>query len=200
MIPIFSNKWYQTMAVILPNVLNLESHKLLLENNSKAIKPSCCPHCGYGTLWGHGCYDRKADRSNPPPEDNLNPIKIPRFYCPSCKKTCSVLPECLPERRWYQWIIQQAAFMFFLQGYSIRTIANFSIPSRSTISRWVRLFKLAYQLISHRMRSLHPEIGYHSDFTDFWLYCFLTFSLSYVIYVIGGWWQIFLSLKEAEIT
>ncbi|WP_226382967.1 DUF6431 domain-containing protein [Burkholderia mayonis] len=55
-------------------------------------------------MWGHGCYDRKADRSA---DGQLNPVSVPRFRCPSCRRTCSRLPLCICPRRWYGWALQQ---------------------------------------------------------------------------------------------
>jgi transposase-like protein len=95
-----------------------------------------CTTCGLANPWYHGCYSRKSERSNPSGE-SLNPILIQRYYCPGCGKTCSVLPECIPPRRWYLWETQQTAISLFLLGQSARAVENQIPPSRHTIKRWV---------------------------------------------------------------
>ncbi len=52
-------------------------------------------------------------------DSSLNPLKIQRYYCPSCRKTMSVLPECIPRNRWYLWSVQQVILLLFVQGVSI---------------------------------------------------------------------------------
>ena len=187
-------KEYHAMTVILPNILTLITYQSLLKNSCHALKPNYCPSCQYGTLWCHGYYERKANRINQS-HSKSNSIKIMRFYCPSCRQTCSVLPECLPERRWYLWDTQQVVMTLFLQGYSFKTIATLCAPSRRTIGRWIQLFQAAHDFISHSIRSIYPEFGYYPGFTDFWIYCFSTLSLSFAMWLIGGWFQVLSSLK-----
>ena len=86
------------MTIILPNIFSLLQHIETLRKEPESYRPKRCPGCRHTTIWCHGCYTRKADEN-----DTLNPVPIPRFYCPECDSTCSVLPECIPPRSWYLW-------------------------------------------------------------------------------------------------
>ena len=78
------------MHRIVPGIASLEKYLHTLTINPEAYRPAQCAQCGRGRLWGHGFYERKADRST----RELNPIPVPRFWCPGCKHTCSRLPAC----------------------------------------------------------------------------------------------------------
>jgi hypothetical protein len=80
------------MVTILPGITSLVHHLQHLVEAKEDYRPSGCPSCGYRRLWCHGRYVRKADRTSPP-KTSLNPVPIPRFYCPRCERTCSTLPE-----------------------------------------------------------------------------------------------------------
>ena len=56
--------------------LTLEQHLRAVVSTPQTYRPERCPHCGFGGLWGHGFYDRKADRSS---QAELNPVPVPRF-------------------------------------------------------------------------------------------------------------------------
>ena len=123
------------MALILPGVLSLSQHVDTLRKEPESYRPKRCPRCGHAILWCHGCYTRKSD-----PTGVLNPVSIPRFFCPSpdCRSTCSMLPECIPPRSWYLWQVRQVVFLLLLTGNSLNaTVAsNGSLAGRQTIQRW----------------------------------------------------------------
>src|SRR5580692_5567047 len=110
------------MPYILADLLTLEQYLLRFKQHDIGF-PDQCLNCGKSGLWLHGCYSRKADRLNAAGA-SLNPILIQRLFCPDCKKTCSVLPECIPPNRWYLWEVQQMAFLLLLAGKSLRAIAK----------------------------------------------------------------------------
>jgi transposase-like protein len=117
------------MRNIIANIEALAQHLKTFYSNPELYRPDACPNCGSSSLWCHGVYFRKADRSGSG-ETSLNPTPIPRFYCAACKRTCSVLPECLPARRWYLWATQQLVLLMVLSGLSYRQIAEKSGVSR----------------------------------------------------------------------
>ena len=129
------------MPIILPDILTLAQHVKTLNEELKRYYPDHCSHCGHLILWFHGYYPRKSDREHALHE-SLNPILIPRFFCAHCKKTCSVLPECISPRRWYLWILQQHVLLQLLAGSRVNAVHNshaappLITPSRSTIARW----------------------------------------------------------------
>ena len=155
------------MRIILPEIFSLCQHNNLLQTNSEQFRPSKCSTCGKSGLWCHGHYDRKADYEGIG-KDSLNPIAIPRYYCPHCHTTCSVLPECIPPERHYPWLIQQAVFCLVLMGMSYKKTSQQTKPSRWTISRWFR--RLRSQFLNHadHLRSLLPALGRISEFIQFW--------------------------------
>lgn len=146
-------------------------------HDDKTAGLGCCPRCNRANPWRHGCYPRKSDRLNPPGE-SLNPVLIQRYYCPGCKKTCSVLPECIPPHRWYLWEIQQIALSLLLVGKSLRAIAQQIMPSRHTIARWMNRFK--EQLVIHKdtLCNYIIDLGRTTDFTGFWQASLSHFSLA----------------------
>src|SRR3990172_4496957 len=164
------------MRWILADVLTLIQYVLLVEHGISLDRGARCPHCGKSGLWLHGNYGRKADRSDQG-DGSLNPILIQRFFCRSCKRTCSALPECIPPRRWYLWEVQQMALSLYLSGKSAYAIAKEIVPSRHTISRWIARFK--EQLRLHKDALCHHviELGRSQDFAEFWQACFNSFSL-----------------------
>ena len=89
-------------------------------NDNKLSRLTHCLACGRLNPWFHG-YPRQSDRISHS-NTSMNPIWIHRYYCPDCYKTCSVLPECIPPRRWYLWEAQQIAILLFLLSGSAQTI------------------------------------------------------------------------------
>ncbi len=150
----------------------------VVQHGSSKFRPSRCLTCGKCWLRCHGHYYRKADRENNS-ENSLNPIPVFRFYCPSCQHTCSVLPQCIPPRRWYLWTVQQLALLLITLEHSLRYIANQVTPARSTIGRWDNRFKNMFQLHALHLRSKFPELGVSANmFSTFWKACLSKMSLS----------------------
>lgn len=152
------------MRPILPEILTLEQHLSQLQRDPESYRPERCPACGKGGLWCHGCYTRKADRDT----GALNPVPIPRFRCPFCKVTCSVLPECLPPRRWYLWAVQQLALVALLVRQAFNPLARQWPPSRATFRRWWRQWQSDFELHAFHLRNRLPDLGRHERFTGFW--------------------------------
>jgi hypothetical protein len=76
------------MRNIVPEISSLNQYREA-QKNPELFRPSRCPYCDKAGLHCHGCYYRKADRGNA-----LTHILVIifRFLCPTCNKTCSVLP------------------------------------------------------------------------------------------------------------
>ena len=157
------------MSLILPGIFSLVQHFMTLRRDPEAYRPERCP-CGHARVWCHGCYTRKPDRKDLG-ELSLNPVPIPRFYCPACGHTCSMLPECIPPRSWYLWEIRQVIFLLLLAGNSLRRThnSNGSRASRNTIRRWWRRFQDCYPTFSSHLRVHFPCLGRQAGFTGFWL-------------------------------
>jgi transposase-like protein len=165
------------MSRILPAIDSLEQHLYHLEHQPEAYRPACCPHCGKGGVWCHGYYLRKADREGR--EGNyLDPVPIPRYYCPGCTQTCSRLPGCIAPRRWYLWVVQQAALGLLLSGSSLREAARQCQPGRRTISRWRQWLEARFTRYSFHLRSRFQALGRHASFSAFWSASFLQMSLA----------------------
>jgi len=158
------------MVHIIADIMSLIQY-INLQPNFRAVDRCICGRVG---LWLHGDYPRKADRES----GGLNPILIQRFYCPSCRKTCSALPECIPRRRWYLWKIQQAVVLLILSGRSIRAISKESSLSRHTIARWRDW--LSDKLLVHKnvLCHLFSELGRTNGLSSFWLACLEKMPLS----------------------
>jgi hypothetical protein len=104
-------------------------------------RPKQCPACSNRIVWWHSCYSRKADRQNLG-VPCLEPLPIPRFFCLSCRTTCSVLPEAIPLHRWHLWRVQQAVLLLLESGKSCyHASSNLgNRPCRQTVQRrWQRL-------------------------------------------------------------
>jgi transposase-like protein len=160
---------------ILADIVSLIQYKQSQALNQHRLE--CCPYCGLSYPWLHGSYPRKADRSGNK-EESLNPILIQRYYCPGCKKTCSVLPECLPPRRWYLWEVQQAALLLLILGKSLYTAAKELVPSRYTIGRWLLRFKEQFCLHKDSLCNHLTDLGRTPEFKNFWQACLKKISLA----------------------
>jgi transposase-like protein len=166
------------MVRILSNIITLAQYiTVILERSFDFDQERICPSCGKQGLWRHGCYARKADRSTAS-DLSLNPLQIQRYYCPNCQKTCSILPECLPPRRWYLWKVQQVALILLLAGKSLRSTARSMMPSRRTLSRWINRFR--EQLLFHKAALCTHiiEVGPTISLADFWQACLSHCSLA----------------------
>ncbi|HWT83192.1 MAG TPA: hypothetical protein VN648_30790 [Candidatus Methylomirabilis sp.] len=156
------------MTLILPGIFTLVQHFTILKTDPESYRPDRCS-CGHTRVWCHGCYTRKPDRKDLG-EPCLNPVLIPRFYCPECGCTCSRLPECIPPRSWYLWEVRQVIFLLLLAGNTLgRTAAsNGSRVSRTTIKRWWRRLHDRHETFSLNLLPHFPCMGRHARFTDFW--------------------------------
>ncbi len=162
--------------LIVPGIMSLSQYLLMLVRGPILdYHQEQCRICGkIGGLWGHGFRFRKSDREG----EGLNPIKIQRLICKFCKKTFSILPECIPPRRWHLWAMQQAALLLYVSGRSIRAIAKTLSPARRTISRWLTCLKEEFLVHESVLRGHQPDLGRASGFTDFWKACLDKFSLA----------------------
>lgn len=164
------------MMWILSDIVSLTQY-ITTFNAKDYSKKETCPCCGKYGLWRYGYYHRKADRSANANE-SLNPVYIQRYYCQSCHKTSSALPECLPPHRWYLWEIQQTALALILAGKSILAVADAILPSRRTIGRWMNRFKALYRLHKDVLCNALADLGRYSGFEPFWQACLSHFSLA----------------------
>ena len=164
------------MAGILADILSLFQYHQLFSVETSQHRLERCLCCGKAKPHRHGGYPRKADRTTQ--SESLNPVIIQRYYCPECQRTCSVLPECLPPRRWYLWEVQQVALLLLLAGKSIRAIAKEITPSRRTISRWLGRFKDRLPAHKDALCSLVIDLGRTTSFSDFWQACLGHFTLA----------------------
>jgi hypothetical protein len=156
------------MTCIVAGILSLMQHLKTLQETPEYYHPSYCPHCGKSCIWPHGHYSRKSDRSK---AGELNPIFIPRFFCPYCGKTCSVLPQCIPPKRWYLWYVQQLALFKLISGESLRAVSQSVQPSRSTCRRWLNWLKGRFLLQRDVLCTSISELGRSIDFRHFWQVC-----------------------------
>jgi hypothetical protein len=177
------------MSGILAKITSLGQHIQHFHDNPEDYRPSQCPYCHKSGVWAHGCYKRAVDRDEKTrTRDLLDPVPIPRFLCPHCGKTCSTLPECIPPRRWYLWVIQQAALLSLLAGESLPPRKPSKRPGRSTIKRWWNGLKEDFHLHADTLRAQDSELGRVSGFLEFWQECLGKMSLSEAMYLLhkGG--------------
>jgi transposase-like protein len=170
---VYARQRKPAMQKIVPNLGTLEQYLKAQKNTPEIFRPERCPNCGMKVLWGHGSYDRKADRSS-----DHNPVRIFRFFCPFCHCTCSVLPEYISPRRWYLWSIQQAAIVLVLSGKSIAATARAIASSRHTISRWMGRLKERFRFHKDVLCQHITDLGRTGNFAEFWLACFNKIPLS----------------------
>ncbi len=155
------------MLRIVPAIASLSQHLETLRETPELYRPPACPHCGLCGLWCHGCYERKVDR-NREPDDRLDPIPIPRFFCQGCRHTCSRLPACIAPRRWYDWSVQQLVLQLLLVGCSLHRCACWVSLDRRTVGRWWGGLKDRGDAFAFLLRSRFPELGRTVDFASFW--------------------------------
>jgi hypothetical protein len=172
--------------IIIPNICSLDDYiSYLVKNTHRALRPDNCPCCNHPFPWIHCSYTRKADRENNNFEC-LNPVHIYRFFCNGCKRTFSILPECIPPRRWYLWAIQQVACSLVIAGHSLRLIAKKLQPSRSTIRRWRTRFREMFNMHLFHLCSRFPELGRSAcSMTLFWEACLSQMSLARAMFWIN---------------
>ncbi|MGA9313425.1 MAG: DUF6431 domain-containing protein [Solirubrobacteraceae bacterium] len=165
------------MVYIFSGILSLVQYIDLLKYEPETLRLEKCLCCGKSNPWRHGGYPREADRINPSNE-SLNSIFIQRYYCPACHKTCSVLPECIPPRRWYLWETQQTAILLVLLGQSARAAEQQVKPSRHTIKRWVAWLITQFKLHKDILCSHFSSFGLFMEPVGFWNHVFDKLSLS----------------------
>jgi transposase-like protein len=149
--------------------LTLEQHLRAVVTTPQSYRPDRCPHCDFSCLWGHGFYERKPDRSA---DGDLNPVPVPRFRCPSCRRTCSRLPLCICPHRWYDWAVQQQVLQLLIAGASLRRTAAIFALGYHTVRRWWRGMEAEHENFSFHLRSRFASLGRSVDFVTFWLTCF----------------------------
>jgi transposase-like protein len=164
------------MLHILAEILSLLQY-VEQYHNDKLPRLMHCLVCGKLKPWFHGRYPRQSDRINPS-NTSMNPIWIQRYYCPGCGKTCSVLPECIPPRRWYLWETQQTAILLFLLGNSARAVEQQVKPSRHTIKRWVSWILVQFKLYKDVLCTHFSAFGLFTEPVSFWKHVFKKLSLS----------------------
>ena len=164
------------MLRIVPAILSLSQHLETLHQTPEVYRPAACPHCGFGGLWCHGCYERKADRC-PHAAGTLNPIPIPRYFCQGCNHTCSRLPECVAPRRWYGWAVQQLVLQLLLIGGSLHRCAAWVGLDRRTVRRWGQWLEARGDEFTFFLRTRFPDLGRTVDVKSFWTACLKSLSL-----------------------
>lgn len=164
------------MQVVIHGIHGIKQHQVCFVQEPERYRPARCPHCELkGTLWRHGSYTRKSDRENPA-DKTLNPVKIQRYFCKACKKTCSALPECICPRRWYIWAIQQVVLEKYLAGQSIYRLSESVLPSRRTISRWKKALELSLEVHRPVLCSRVSQLGRYTEVKSFWQACLQYYS------------------------
>ena len=161
------------MHRIVPGIASLEQHLQTLTSNPEAYRPAQCAQCGRGGLWGHGFYERKADRGT----GELNPIPVPRFWCPGCKHSCSRLPACIAPRRWYDWAKQQAVLIALLMDASLCACAPTHGIGVDTARRWWRWLQERTEVFRFRLLTHWIEWGRAVDWRGFWRLAFESLTL-----------------------
>lgn len=155
------------MHRILASITSLEAHAAALASGCEAYRPRNCPHCQGCRLWGHGYYNRKADRG-PGAHGSLNPVAIARFLCAACLHTCSRLPLCIAPRRWHNWAVQQLVLMLTLIGFSVPRCSGYTGLGRHTVRRWRDWLDQRSEVFVFHLRSRFAELGRESDTPALW--------------------------------
>lgn len=167
------------MPHILTGILSLIQYKNDVEYNfTEKLRPERCECCGKSKPHRHGKYSRQSAGGKNNSDSSLNPLWIQRYYCSSCRKTMSVLPECMSRNRWYLWSVQQVILLLFIQGVSITKIAKTQAPSRHTISRWITRFKHTFLVHRDRLIQVKTALSQYVTFHSFWIACLGLISLS----------------------
>lgn len=156
------------MYRIVSGIFTLSQHIETLCNTPSVYRPPCCPNCGFGMIWRHGFYTRKADRRPLPGEDNLPPVLISRFRCAGCRLTCSRLPSCIAPHRWYGWLFQQQILQFLLLTCSLRGCSTAFGLCKSTVRRWWNWLESRSATFEFYLRSRFPDWGRTTDPKSFW--------------------------------
>lgn len=172
------------MANIIANISSLIQHLKIVSTNPDYYRSDNCPNCGKCGVWHHGHYKRKADRGNSdnPNAESLNPIPILRFFCNHCKTTHSVLPECIPPRRWYIWLIQQIVILGLCSGNKLKSISKNIAPARSTCRRWWLGLQKKFALHRDALCIKIYQLGSFETVDLFWQLCLQKITLAKAMY------------------
>ena len=155
------------MNRIVATVTSLAQHLAVLAQTPELYRPAACPHCGLGKLWRHGCYQRKVERDITT-NATRDPVAIPRFRCPSCRRTCSRLPACIAPRRWYDWVVQQVVLRALAGGASLHAAARSCAVDRHTARRWRHWLAACGARFAFFLRSRCAQWGRVGDSAAFW--------------------------------
>jgi len=170
------------MDRIVGSIASLAQHLIAVAvvADAELYRPKACPHCRRAGVWRHGCYHRKADRSAGAGV-SLNPVRVLRFLCRECARTCSLLPACIAPRRWYDWVVQQAVLLLLLGGGSLHHCARCCGRDRRTVRRWRDWLRERSEEFSFVLRSRWPELGRLADFESFWCNVIDELSLQHAV-------------------
>jgi transposase-like protein len=154
------------MHRIVASFTTLDEHIAAVATRPDAYRPRLCPHCRAGGLWGHGCFQRKADRTTS--ALSRNPVPVPRFLCVACRRTCSRLPLAIAPRRWYDWTVQQTVLGMLWVGWSTRTCSRTLGRARRTVGRWRDWLRARSSEFAACLCSRDPELGRWPDTAALW--------------------------------
>jgi len=167
------------MPHILTGILSLIQYKNDIEGNFREeLRPERCECCGKLKPHRHGSYPRQTAGGKNKSDASINPIQIQRYYCPSCCKTMSVLPECIPRKRWYLWSIQEVVLSLYAQGLSLNKIAKSCRLSRHSISRWISRFNERFLVHRDTLIQIKSTLAQYITFRTFWNACLGLMHLS----------------------
>ena len=169
------------MYRIVSGITTLNQHIDTLLSTPDIYRPRCCSKCGHGILWSHGYYFRKAVRGLAFDDGSQKPIPIPRYFCFSCQRSCSRLPECIPPRRWYSWQSQQRALQYLLTIFSLHGCSTLLGIGRSTLRRWWNWLTSSTPTFEFFLRSRYPEWGRAINSPSFWQACLGNMPLSEIM-------------------
>lgn len=97
--------------------------------------PERCPHCGESKFHRNGGYEHASD--------DLEPIRIHCFFCKSCKRSFSVLPDFLKPHQSYSVVVEEAAVARYAAARgSCETIGKQVGVSTTTVWRWANQARL----------------------------------------------------------
>jgi hypothetical protein len=170
------------MPCIVSDIESLSQHLETVKDTPETYRQEKCPFCGKAGVWRHGRYCRKSvgQRST---ENLTKLIEILRFFCHSCKKTHSVLPECLPPKRWYSWAVQELVLISLLLGGNFQKANCLFSISRSTCRRWWHRLQEKFLVFAASLHTYIFGLGTQSDFKSFWLLCFDKVNLSRAMFL-----------------